>query len=69
MSIEDELNNTEDNVWVKAAKATFLNRIKDSIRDSVKENKSDTVELAKTCKEFKTQLDQFKEQEKDGKGK
>ena len=62
--IEDELNNSEDNVWVKAAKATFLNRIKDSIRDSVKENKGDTVEMAKTCKEFKTQLDQFKAQER-----
>ncbi len=62
-AIEAELNNSDDNFAVKAVKATFLNRIKDSIKQSVEENKSDTVELAKTCKEFKTQFDKYKAEE------
>ncbi len=62
-AIEVELNNSDDNFIVKAGKATFLNRIKDSIRESVEENKSDTVELAKTCREFKTQFDKYKAEE------
>jgi hypothetical protein len=67
-AIEIELNNPDDNFMVKAAKATFLNRIKDSIRESVEQNPKDTVELAKTCREFKTQFDHYKaeEQKKSG---
>ena len=62
--IEGELNNPDDNFVTKAVKATFLNRIKDGIRDSVEKNKQDTVELAKTCKEFKTQFEKYKAEEK-----
>jgi hypothetical protein len=63
-AITEELNNSEDDFVTKAIKATILNRIADGIRKSVEENKSDTVELAKTCKEFKTQFDKYKEEEK-----
>lgn len=62
-AIEAEMNNPEDNFVVKAAKATVLNRIKDGIRESFEQNPNDKVELAKTCREFKTQFDQFKAQE------
>lgn len=62
-AIELELNNSEDNFAVKAVKATFLNRIKDSIRESYEKNPNDKVELAKTCKEFKTQFDKYKAEE------
>jgi len=61
--IEAELNNPDDNFVVKAAKATVLNRIKDSIRESLEKNPDDKVELTKTCKEFKLQLDKFKAEE------
>lgn len=67
-AIEAELNNSEDDFVTKAVKATVLNRIIDSIKQSVEENKSDTVELAKTCKEFKTQFDKYKAEEQ-SKGK
>lgn len=66
-AIEDELNNGDDNFMVKAFKATVLNRIKDGIKKSVEENKSDVVEMAKTCKEFKTQFDKYKEEEQNKK--
>ncbi len=59
-----EMNSPDDNFVTKAIKATVLNRIKDGIRESVEQNKSDKVEMAKTCKEFKTQLDKYKEEQK-----
>jgi hypothetical protein len=62
--IEAEMNNPDDNFVTKAIKATVLNRIKDGIRDSVEKNKGDTVELAKTCKEFRVQFEKFKAEEK-----
>lgn len=62
-AIEAELNNSDDNFVVKAAKATFLNRIKDSIRESVEKNPNDKEELAKTCREFKAQFDKYKAEE------
>ena len=61
--IEAEMNNPDDNFVTKAVKATVLNRIKDGIRESVEKNKQDTVELAKTCKEFKVQFEKFKAEE------
>ena len=62
-AIEAELNNPDDNFMIKAAKATILNRFKDSIRESVEQTPNDKVELAKTCREFKTQFDQYKAEE------
>jgi hypothetical protein len=63
-----EANNPDDNFVTKAIKATFLNKIKEQIRKSVEEKNSDKVELAKTCKDFKTQLEKYKA-EQDSKGK
>jgi hypothetical protein len=62
-AIEAEMNNPDDNFVVKAAKATILNRIKDGIRESVEQNQNDKAELAKTCREFKTQFDAYKAEE------
>ena len=59
-AIDVELNNPDDNFVTKAAKATVLNQIKDSIRQSIEENKNDKTEVAKACKEFKVQFEKFK---------
>jgi len=67
--VEAEMNNPDDNFVTKAVKATVLNRIKDGIRQSVEKNKQDTVELAKTCKEFKTQFEKYKAEEQSKHGK
>ncbi len=61
--IEAELSNSEDNFVTKAIKATILNRIKDGIREAVEKDGSNTEELAKTCKEFKTQFEKYKAEE------
>jgi hypothetical protein len=58
--IDAEMNNPDDDFVTKAVKATVLNRIKDGIRDSVEQNKTNTAEMAKTCKEFKKQFDRYK---------
>ncbi|MGD9562565.1 MAG: hypothetical protein AB7F88_10710 [Pyrinomonadaceae bacterium] len=62
-AIERELSSPDDNFMIKAAKATFLNRIKDSIRESIEKNPNDAAELAKTCTEYKAQFDKFKAEE------
>ena len=61
--INAEMNNPDDDFVTKAVKQTVLNRIKDGIRDSVEQNKTDTTELAKTCKEFKAQFDKYKNEQ------
>ncbi|NOT48055.1 MAG: hypothetical protein HOP17_09960 [Acidobacteria bacterium] len=66
-AIELELNSSDDNFAVKTVKATFLNRIKDGIRESYEKNPEDKVELAKTCREFKIQFDKYKAEEENKK--
>lgn len=58
--ITAEMNNPDDNFIVKAGKAVVLNKIKQSIKDSVEQNKNDKAELAKNCGEFKKELEKFK---------
>lgn len=62
-----EANNPDDNFVTKAVKATFLNRIKESIKKSVEEsknkNKNGADDLAKTCTDFKNQLIKYKAEE------
>lgn len=58
-----EANNPDDNFVTKAVKATVLNKIKDSIRQSVEENKADKVEMAKDCKQFKVEFEKYKAEE------
>jgi len=55
--LKDYANNPDDNFVVKAGKQMIVNRIREAIKQSIEENKSDKVELAKNCKEFKTELD------------
>ncbi|MDM7923426.1 MAG: hypothetical protein QUS14_14100 [Pyrinomonadaceae bacterium] len=62
--ITAEMNNPDDGYVAKAFKQTVLNRIKDSIRESVANQAGkDREEMVKNCREFKTQLDKFKAEE------
>ncbi|MEO6655570.1 MAG: hypothetical protein ABIO36_05765 [Pyrinomonadaceae bacterium] len=60
-----EANNPDDNFVTKAIKATFLNKIKGSLKKSIDENKNKngTADLAKTCTDFKRQLEKYKAEE------
>jgi len=66
-AITSELNNPDDNFITKAGKAVVLNKIKESIKNSVEQNKGNKAEIAKSCREFKTELDKFIS-EQDAKG-
>lgn len=58
-----ELNNPDDDFVTKAVKGTVLNKMKEGFRKSLEENKTDTAEMAKTCREFKAQLEKYKAEE------
>lgn len=61
-------NDPNDNFVMKAGKAVLVNKIRESIKQAVEENKSDKAELAKNCREFKKELDKYKA-DQDAKGK
>jgi hypothetical protein len=67
-SIEEQSRSEDDNYVTKAMKGYFLNKIRESVKKSIEENKNDKVQMAKECKDFKIQLDkQLAEQEKEKK--
>lgn len=62
-SLTEYANNPDDNFVVKAGKAMIVNKIKETIRTSVEENKTDKLELAKDCKQAKIELEKYKAEE------
>jgi len=62
-----ELNSANDDFVTKAVKGTILNKMKEQFKKSLEENKTDKVELAKTCREFKTQLEKYKAEQESNK--
>lgn len=62
-SISAESKNQTDGYVAKATREFFLNRIRESVKKSIEENKSDRVELAKSCKDYQKQLTKFKAEE------
>lgn len=61
--IAREAQTKDDNYVTKAAREFFLNRVRESLRKSIEENKNNPEELAKKCKELKTQLEGYKQKE------
>ena len=59
-----EANNPDDDFVTKAVKATILNKMKEQFKKSLEENKTNKADLAKTCKEFKVNLDKYKEEQR-----
>jgi hypothetical protein len=58
-----------DSFVVKAGKAVFVNKIKETIRKSIEENKGDKKEIAKNCRDAKVQLEKSKAEEEKKKAK
>ena len=58
-----EANDPDDGYIAKAIKAVFLNKIRENVKKSIEENKTDKVALAKNCKDFKAQLEKYKADE------
>ncbi len=52
-------NSPEDNFVTRAGKRALVNKIRQSVKESIEQNKNDKTKLANDCKEYKTQLDNF----------
>lgn len=55
-----EANNPDDGFVIKAAKGVAINKLKETIRVSVEENKTDKAQLAKDCRQAKIELAKYK---------
>jgi hypothetical protein len=61
--IAKQSQSKDDNYVTRASREFIMNRIRESLRKSIEEDKNNPEELAKKCKEFKTQLETYKEKE------
>ena len=52
-----QANNPDDNFVTKALKATALTRFREQVRKSLENNKSNRTDIAKFCRDFKSNLD------------
>lgn len=59
----DQAKSTDEDFVTKAARQYALNKIRESFKQSIEENKGDKKKLAKECRDFKNQLDTFKSEE------
>lgn len=53
----------DDNYVSKATRQYVLSKIRENIKKSVEQNKNDKTQMAKECREYRGQLDKFKNQE------
>lgn len=62
-----EIDNPDDDFVTKAVKKTALNQVKEQFRQAVEENKTNKVQLAKVCKDFKENLEKYKAESENNK--
>jgi len=62
-----ETESDDQGYIVKAFRAYYVSKIRESIKKSIEENKSDPEKLAKECREIKAQLDKYRAQEEEKK--
>ncbi|MBK9216488.1 MAG: hypothetical protein IPM59_13010 [Chloracidobacterium sp.] len=61
-------DNPDDGYVVKAGKRLFVNKIRETIKKSIEDNKGDKATIAKNCHDAKVELEKAKtEQDKTGK--
>ncbi len=56
----EQANSEDDGYLTKATKGYALNKVRESFKKSIEENKGDTKKMAKECRDFKNQLDKYK---------
>ena len=59
--------NDDDSFLTQAAKRAAVNKIRENLKQKIEENKTDKAKLAKDCREYKSQIDKFKTEEKTNK--
>jgi len=58
-----QTEDANDSYVTKATRQYFMNKIRESIKQSIEENKGDKAKMAKECKEYRRELDKFKAEE------
>lgn len=61
--VADQSKGKDDNYVSKAIKEYFVNKIRQSIKESIEKNQNDKVKMAKECKEIRQQIDDQKAKE------
>lgn len=64
-SIAEQSRSEDDNYVTKAVKDYVLNKIRESVKKSIEENKNDKAAMAKECKDFRIQLEKELQDEKE----
>ena len=59
----EQAKSKDDNYVTKAAREYALNKVRESFKQSIEENKGDPAKMAKECRDFKKQLDKYKAEE------
>ena len=54
-----QIENPDDDMVTKAVKRTALNKFKEQFKASLEKDKSNKAEMAKTCREFKQNLEMY----------
>ncbi len=65
--LADQTKSNDDNFVSKGIKEYFVNKIRQSIKESIEKNQNDKTKMAKECKEIKEQIDAQKTQEESNK--
>jgi hypothetical protein len=60
---EIDKDNPDEDFVTKAIKKTFINGFKSQFRKAIEDNKTDKVQLAKTCKDLRENLEKYKAEE------
>lgn len=55
--LADQTKSADDNYVSKAMKEYFVNKIRQSIKESIEKNQQDKEKMAKECREIKQQID------------
>jgi hypothetical protein len=62
-----QTDSPDDNFVTRATKGYFFNKVRESFKQSIEENKGDKVEMAKECVNYKKQLDKYLAEENSNK--
>jgi hypothetical protein len=61
--LESYANDPNDGYVVKAGKRLFVNKIRETIKGSIEQNKTDKATIAKNCRDAKVELEKAKSEQ------
>lgn len=62
-ALAEQSKKDDEDFMTRGARELILNRIRESVRKNVEENKTDKAAMARNCSEYRKQLDNFKSED------